>query len=1346
MRVGDVVAGRFELTRLAGTGGMARVYRAIDKTNGAVVAVKLLHTDEADDVGRFTREASVLAELSHPGVVRYVAHGSTPDGPCFLAMEWLDGEDLGDRLRRGALQLAHGIALGRRVGEALGATHRRGVIHRDIKPSNLFLPEGDIERVKLLDFGIARVHGVTRRLTRSGMTMGTPGYMSPEQARGEGEMDPRTDVFALGCVLFECLTGQPAFEAGHSVAVLSRILFDDPPPLRSLCPEAPVELEALLARMLSKPAAERPADGDAVARELSGFDRRSNPPAAPAPPVRSLGRAEQRIVSVVVAAAPGVVVQSPTVPWTTFAQPASSPRSSERVPTDVMLIPPAHMTKPTQVGPPPAATLDGVREAVRAHGGRVEVLADGTVVTLLPGSGTPTEQAARAARCALAVRARLPSVPVVLATGRGVVDARYPVGEVIDRAVRALDSAPPDAVGIDEVTAGLLDSRFEVELPQGAGSGDEPMSTSGRRVALLRGERGGGDAQRTLLGKATPCVGRDRELSLLMAAWNDCITEPAAAGVLITGEAGVGKSRLVHEFLRRVIDPGRRVHVVVARAEPTSAGSAYGMIAPATRRLAGVLDGEPLETSRKKVLTLVSARVPAARAAWVATFVGELAGVTAEDSPPDAGPESSAAWEQLRAAKRDPMLMGDQMRAAWVEWMASVSAAEPLLVVLDDLQWGDQPTVQLVDVVLKRLRDMPFMVLAVARPEVRERFPRLWPDRTVISLPLAGLSKRASERLVREVLGEQVTEAQVHSVVSRADGNALYLEELIRAAAAGQSDGLPTTVLGMVQARFDALDPEARRALRAASVFGRTFWRGGVAALLGPERGTVAPDEWLEELAARELVAAEASATFPYERQYSFRHDLVRDAAYAMLTPNDCALGHRLAAEWLERSGERDPVTLAVHFELGGDRARAAVRWGEAAQEALEASDLDAAVDRAQRGIACGAQGDTLGMLLLTQAEAHGWKGDLEQAERCAESAPQYLPRGVSAWFRAVGELVYASAPLRKNHELTAWGDRLRATRAVDDHAAAARVVALCRTAIQLELVGLHHRGTDLLRSAEEGAATLDADVAMTARLEQARGFVAVADGDLVLALQCHLESADSFLRAGAHRNRAAALTHASFMHLELGCYEDAEKNLRESLATAERAGIKYNVMLARTNLAMALLRLGRLADAVSTGSHAAATMSGFVDLRLDAVSRGYLAEILAAGGDLEGAEREARKAAQATGAFPPFCARALGALAHVLLARKRPAEACEAATQGMRLLETLGTCFTGESLLRMTHAKALHETNATDEARAAMSAARDRLLERAARIADVAVRETFLHRVPENAETLALAAAWTAG
>src|SRR5580765_5761273 len=183
---------------------MSIVYRARDKHTGALVALKVLQG--AEPLGsRFARESRMLAELSHPGIVRYVAHGTTAAGQKYLAMEWLDGEDLAERLVHGGLTARESITLCRRVAEALGFAHARGVVHRDVKPSNLFLPDGQIEQVKVLDFGIARLRHDTGEGTRTGVRVGTPSYMAPEQARGLAKIDGRTDVFALGCVLYECL-------------------------------------------------------------------------------------------------------------------------------------------------------------------------------------------------------------------------------------------------------------------------------------------------------------------------------------------------------------------------------------------------------------------------------------------------------------------------------------------------------------------------------------------------------------------------------------------------------------------------------------------------------------------------------------------------------------------------------------------------------------------------------------------------------------------------------------------------------------------------------------------------------------------------------------------------------------------------------------------------------------------------------------------------------------------------------------------------------------------------------------------------------------------------------------
>ena len=245
------------------------------------------------------------------------------------------------------------------------------------------------------------------------------------------------------------------------------------------------------------------------------------------------------------------------------------------------------------------------------------------------------------------------------------------------------------------------------------------------------------------------------------------------------------------------------------------------------------------------------------------------------------------------------------------------------------------------------------MVLAIARGEVHETFPNLWEQRSLQEIRLGPLVRRAGERLVREVLGDDVDPAQCARLLDRAAGNVFYLEELIRAYRRGLGpragthghDGspppplgelgqrcprstpwsLPGTVLAMVEARLGRLDPMARRVLRAASVFGEVFWRGGLLALTGGDYKASEVDDWLAELARREIVQRRDVSRFPAEHEYQFRHALVRDAAYQMLTAEDRALGHKLAGEWLGDAGEHEAMVLAEHFERGGALDKAAI-------------------------------------------------------------------------------------------------------------------------------------------------------------------------------------------------------------------------------------------------------------------------------------------------------------------------------------------------------------------------------------------------------------------------------------
>ncbi len=215
---GSVAAGQYRILRRMGAGATGVIYEAVRISDGQPVAIKLLRVAAAHDAvasDRLRREAEALGLSWHPNVVEVIDHGYLPDGTAYLVMELLPGESLASRLRsRGRLTPRELLPIALQMCDALAAVHAAGVIHRDVKPSNVLLavdrddPAGP-ERVKLLDFGIARVEWEETRITNTGGPLGTPGYMSPEQEMGEGEIDGRSDLFSLGALLFECLVGEP---------------------------------------------------------------------------------------------------------------------------------------------------------------------------------------------------------------------------------------------------------------------------------------------------------------------------------------------------------------------------------------------------------------------------------------------------------------------------------------------------------------------------------------------------------------------------------------------------------------------------------------------------------------------------------------------------------------------------------------------------------------------------------------------------------------------------------------------------------------------------------------------------------------------------------------------------------------------------------------------------------------------------------------------------------------------------------------------------------------------------------------------------------------------------------
>lgn len=1274
-RPGDVVEGRFEVLALAGKGGMGLVFKARDLQTGQDVALKLFHERDRATRERFLREAEVLKAADDPTIVGYVAHGVTSGHQLYLCMEWLEGEPLDDVLAERGLTAAEAVRMAHRVARALAAGHARGVVHRDVKPANLFLEGGDPERVRLLDFGVARFTGArSQTLTQPGAVVGTAGYIAPEQARG-AEVGPQADVFALGCVLFYALTGVEAFgsDGDNLLVALLKIVLEDAPRVRELRPELPQGLDEVVARMLAREPSERYRDGGAVAAALGAWLDTAGGAPLEHKGVPALGERERQVLSVV-------------------------------------------LVRPTSAGL--RVPVADFKPLAGRFGGTLDALVDGTLYALLTGSASPEEDAVAAGRCALALRAALPGASIALATGTGQVDGGQPLGDVIERASALLGRRGGNrgrgAIVLDEATARLVETRLEVD-------------EEGGRFVLAR-ELDRHDRARRLLGRATPCVGRKKELGLLGKAYAEVQAFGQARAVVMTGPAGAGKSRLRHEFLGKL----RGERILIARGESHGGKGAFGMLVPPILRALGIRRGDPPSLARRLMEAKVKTRLPEAQAERVATFLGELLGLPGDESSP-----------LLRHARQDPQLMADQVRIAFIDWLeAECRAGEgPLVLVLEDLHWGDRPTVLLVEAAFEALAELPLMVLVSARPELAQRHPELLARGPVTRFELAPLSPSAARELAIRVLGPTVSDTMVDHIVTTADGNAFYLEELIRVASESGDERpeLPDTVVGMAQARLRGLSQQARKLLRAGSVFGRVFGVEGVAALLGGER----PDKALvDALVADELLAERAGARIKGDRELVFRHSLVRDAAYAMLTEQDRTLGHRLAGEFLEASGLHNPVEIAGHYAQGGAPEQAARWWAEAAADALAGSDLTEAVERAELALASGPALELEAATRTLLSEALILRGDLRGGQHHAMIAAEQLEPTGAGYFRAVEFLLHAAGLLYEPSVVVPWAHRLLAAAPDSVEAREAWIQALCRAGWHLATLGETTLCGQCYGAADAQLARLPhRPPLVTAKMNRVRAKQANDADRLEAAVELYQTSARHFEQGGDLRNACTQRVNAGYLLNMLGAYERGLAALEAAKAHAERIGLDETVAFVNHNLGYSQMRLGRFEEAVQTEEAAAAwySQSGVLGLRGGTLI--YLADALVSCGRHDEAMQRAAEALQLFDEIPTLRPSALAMLAHVALASGDVGRALAVATESARQIDALERVEYGVALTRACHVEALEASGDRLGATLAAQVAVDELAARARRIENPAVRALYVYNVPENRRAIEAAA-----
>jgi hypothetical protein len=583
------------------------------------------------------------------------------------------------------------------------------------------------------------------------------------------------------------------------------------------------------------------------------------------------------------------------------------------------------------------------------------------------------------------------------------------------------------------------------------------------------------------------------------------------------------------------------------------------------------------------------------------------------------------------------------------------------------------------------------------------------------------------------VLGD-VDGETVSALIQRAEGNAFHLEELIRQVAQHRGDALPDTVLGMVQARLDALGNSLARVLRAGSVFGDRFPKDGVAALLGRDGASRSLESWLAQLVEQEVIEAAGPG-------YAFRHDLMREGAYAMLVDEERKAAHRLAAEWLEASGSGTATELAEHYRRAGDAPRAAHFAARSAAEALEAHDFRAACERATDAIALGAEGRDRGAALLALADALGWLGQMGESIARAKEAKAALQPGSWSWMRA--QLALVSAASRT-------GDWASLNEAVDELVGASvpeslesRHVEVLGNALVIcarmsgtlgQLMALSQR----VLSYSDRADSLDARA--RSRLESTRG--------IVLSRMDQLEASVAALRAAlAFAEQAGDARQLTFTRMSLakeigalGQTSEAIELLERSRADGERIGVRTIVAIARFGLAMLALHEGALERASAHAEEALALVGAGDSIHEAALVVSSLARLAA--GELDAAERSAARLLESVQGAGRSRRYAFALFARVLAARGDGDGALERARAALAERSPESDLVLDAELAPLALAEALVARGEREEARAALAASMARIGERAEKIADPAARKSFLTVIRTHREISALARA----
>jgi serine/threonine protein kinase/tetratricopeptide (TPR) repeat protein len=937
------VIGSYRLAARLGAGGMGDVYLAHDAKLDRPVALKFLAPEFAenrDRLRRFHQEARAASTLNHPHIVVVHDFGELEGRP-YLVTEYVEGASLRERLRDGRFSPLAAVETGIQIASGLAAAHARGLIHRDIKPDNVMLrPDG---YVKVLDFGLAKLltpaaspaRSGSESRTEAGAVIGTPRYMSPEQARGL-ELDARSDVWSLGVVLYEMVAGEPPFGGATAADAIANILRAEPPPLTSLAPDAPAALAATIDRALRKDRLERQADAGEVLTDL-------------------------RRVSLELAAREAPLV----LPASSRDNDSDVSAAGERRRATVLVSVVANYASLVErlAGSDVEQVVARIRAAavdtMRRHGGVVNQSIGEEIVSLFGIPAAHEDDDLRAIRAAFELHGKVREIATMLGdAGRGLrlqsgVHAasvavqrlregprRYGLaGPLVETAARLATAAEPDAIWLSPDCHRRVAPFVRTEpRPAVATRGDAAPLTphsvlgeSGLDSRLEAPERGG----------LTPYSGRAAELEALEARV-DLTRHGAGQVVVISGEPGVGKSRLLHEL--RTLLASTDVRVLQGRCRSYGGVTSYLPFIEALQNALEVKDADTVRPDAAQVVVRIRA-VESSLEPFIPLYL-HLLSMPSEVFP------------------LPRHLRGEHLQAALLEALAafftSYAQRTPAVLLLEDWHWADDASREALRHLAEVVAAYPLMVAVTARSEGARTLEL--PENTT-RVMLGPLAFDASLAIIKAVLEVQTVPGELaRRLHERTGGNPFFLEEMchaLREAGAVAANGaevvmpataeslhLPDSVQAVIRSRIDRLPPDGREVLRVASVIGREFARRILRDAMGEEDLTAA----LDRLKSAGIIQQIRVVPDP---MYRFKHVLTQEVAYESLlehqrTTLHAAVGRAIAASH-DAAFEEPLEILAHHFSLAAAWEQAVVYGMRAAARATELSQFADALNLLER-------------------------------------------------------------------------------------------------------------------------------------------------------------------------------------------------------------------------------------------------------------------------------------------------------------------------------------------------------------------------------------------------------------